>query len=713
MEKEFINQTEIEEMVAENVTGMPKEEQIELIKKWREKRLQVDRDKIDKLVLPLITHCAAKLCKDYADLLKKNYMEFNEILSECWLIHSNEFDEKSKDYEKYDIERGVAYTTYLWNKLLVWDMPKRFKRLAEDTARRGKSIDEQAYTGDEDTFLVETIADASAKDPEEEIITKEGMADKFSVLSPVEMRVAELKDAGYEKNVDIINKMTEEGFNIDEKQLNVIRKKNLRFKMDYIKDMATKTHERGKLTSPDLKSHPIHFWTEDYSKMEEVDWTCRDNSVVGIIEELKRIDSHTISEYLEKYIEDNFIPRMREELRLELNYFIESDKKNKRAEKSLTDNYLEYACKKYYDSEFYRKTVGPGLVYGITRCTLFKVVCGIIDLQNDSFFNGPELLSVLLEKACGERDVYFKDPYEVMVYYCLYNKYSNGYYRTYDKVIELTQVYEDSFKSGEYKDIIEPEFTPDTATVKYSNWWKDEISKGMSEEELIKHLIIKTKHFKWVQDVVEKNQMRENGLKETDESELLEEKIRVSKKKFHEWEVASPKSKTMTAVYNALVQESKTEWDYILTKNKVSNNDLMAILKMYGDAETGKKIEDLDVIVKKHAKWFDKGCRIGKNDFVKSSGNVQNNLTRNHIITMVFLLYCAYIKNDTKCKDMSPEEWYIDYCDMVNNELVKCDLMPFYRPHIYEAFITVCILSGAPLYNYTKAMELLKKGIEK
>lgn len=308
-----------------------------------------------------------------------------------------------------------------------------------------------------------------------------------------------------------------------------------------------------------------------------------------------------------------------------------------------------------------------------------------------------EEVAELFRKGARMQDFHFRNPYEIICYYCLKKVECN-----YDDVERLMDTYIDGVKR-ELK-------RTDISTKKEERYTSDyrQIFEQINDENaLMNELFALT-------------------------IDLFGEDVNLDKSMIKDFMEGNVCSKSTKKVYDKLINEYKK---YVLYKAgdgreedllQIEVEDGNALRRDKKDKERVEKttvadisyanlvdsINELDAqmvdeVVKKV--WVDNFWNLEKSwmhkidhNFFDKNDKPDAKIERNDIITFVFLNWyngCYESEEELIKSD------YRDFVDIVNYHLMQCNMQPFYLPNPYESFIAICIESEDPEETFKVAMK--------
>lgn len=249
-----------------------------------------------------------------------------------------------------------------------------------------------------------------------------------------------------------------------------------------------------------------------------------------------------------------------------------------------------------------------------------------------------------LTKGLKESEINFKDPFEVICWYCYKNRYSypkyeqlwDIYQATPANYLDLRLLYEDRTIDvrGRLHTIHD-----DAALLSY-------LSKLKTSENSARHSVTAKKHFHLLYSEA-KQQIAEINSENDPESITPADIERIIC------------SAIPTDRFGNLTPSKNSELNKVFMGKRFSRSRIHNIL-----AETGE-------------------------------------IDRFDLITLQFLIYA--LKTDTIPQ---PKKRYISFIDSINTILEECSMGKLYLPNPYESFILMCILSDDPMGTYADVWEM-------
>lgn len=309
-----------------------------------------------------------------------------------------------------------------------------------------------------------------------------------------------------------------------------------------------------------------------------------------------------------------------------------------------------------------------------------------------------EEVAELFRKGARMQDFHFRNPYEIICYYCLKKVECN-----YDDVERLMDTYTEKVKLGVK--------LSDVSTQKKESYTSDyrQIFEQIDDENaLMNELLILTidlfgKDVNLDNSIV--NDFMEGKVCSKSAKEVYDELINEYKKRLlieAEYEREEKLLILEAEDGNSLRrQEKDKDW---AEKTDIADIAYANLVDSINEIYTQKVDEIInevwiDDFWKLEKKWMGK---IDKNFFAKND-KAEARIERNDIITLVFLNWCYESGLDevlVGCR-------FSDFTDTVNHYLLKCNMQPFYLPNPYESLIAICLESEDPEETFKVAM---KKG---
>lgn len=429
----------------------------------------------------------------------------------------------------------------------------------------------------------------------------------------------------------------------------------------------------------------MKFFTQearDFIFGEDADWDFQNISSPALQRKIMDVETRSFADYIRKYI-----------------YWKVFKEQGRNFENIKHAEYVSVAKQAFIDNNMINRMSAESIrkqfsnnSYEVKRKTVYLWAFGL----NMSV----EEVAELFRKGARMQDFHFRNPYEIICYYCLKKIECN-----YDDVERLMDTYINGIKQGlkifdnsakkearytsDYRHIFE-QINDENALMnelfvltidlfgKDANL-NDLIIKDMQEGN------ISSKSAKEVFDELiddyKKNVLRELGEKREGKLTLLEEddgNVLERDKKEKKW----VKKTSIAAISDRALYMSISEID-IQEVDEIAN-------KVW-----------IDDFWKLEKRWMHK---IDRNYFPEKSKS-DAKITREDIITFVFLnYYNGSYESDSKKDSIQCD--FADFKDIVNDYLWRrCNMQPFYLPNPYESFIAICIESEDPVETFKVAMK--------
>ena len=261
-------------------------------------------------------------------------------------------------------------------------------------------------------------------------------------------------------------------------------------------------------------------------------------------------------------------------------------------------------------------------------------------------------VSGFLIKALRERDFNFKNPIEVIYWYC----YKEGY--KYPQMLKLKQQHEES-------DVIFDEDFESAGTIRI----RKDIKDIRNDESLLRYLA---------------------GMKRKTQ---IKTQSKTVNNRFSE--LYSECKKIVADFYNADEQERGTQ--KVWTINDINEGDVEKVLCCGMPVNTSGNLEKLSASVL--SKYFS-NKRFSRQHIADLLSKTVP-IDRFDIITLNFFIYSqdAKYENDNKNR-------FIAFTDSTNEILNDCMMGELYVANPYECFLLMCILSDCPLATYADVWEM-------
>jgi|GEM_PF-299647 len=290
-------------------------------------------------------------------------------------------------------------------------------------------------------------------------------------------------------------------------------------------------------------------------------------------------------------------------------------------------------------------------------------------------------VSSFLLKAQKERDFNFKDPIEIIYWYC----FKNGL--KFSKMLKLKEAF-DSLSPNKDNSIYEDKTTS----------LRDKFRNVMDDQLLLKYLSdLKTDHqnssysvtsYKWFSDLYMKCKEIIAGYYNNDEADNLEKQIQEYLDEVSDSLKLSDSDKKS---HIEKMRETRKIWGI----NDITESDVEKILCC------GTPIDDNGNLSKLTSSTLSKhfiNKRLGR----KHLGEVIDKKVAVDRFDLITLNFFIFSQND---KYKNNESRYISFFDNTNEILNECSMGELYIGNPYECFLLMCIVSDAPFPTYSEVLE--------
>lgn len=298
---------------------------------------------------------------------------------------------------------------------------------------------------------------------------------------------------------------------------------------------------------------------------------------------------------------------------------------------------------------------------------------------------GVDDVNEFLTKALREQGINFKDPFEIICWYC----YKNGY--NYLKFEKLWQAYQDTPANFLDVSVIYSEQTIGLRT-SASSIHDDlslltHLSKMKTDQNMSRISVTARKYFDSLYDSAR---------------DIVAKKYNDSEEEQHLKDIESYRKKMANndRLYDYEKQKrinQKKEDLYVFTRNDITPSDIEHVICSAIPSDRHGNLlplKDSKLNEHFHGKKF---SRQHLSDILKGEANIE----RFDLITLNFFLFSQNSENYSNINQR-----YSSFVDSTNVILENCGMAELYVANPYECFILMCILSEDPLGTYADVWEM-------
>lgn len=292
-----------------------------------------------------------------------------------------------------------------------------------------------------------------------------------------------------------------------------------------------------------------------------------------------------------------------------------------------------------------------------------------------------EDVSIFLRKALRERDFDFKNPFEIICWYCFKNKLKySSFVSLYNDYLELSENGTDAIlldktigiRSKFVKITDEASLMEQLSYLKFS---QKHNRVSVTAQSWFNHLYSKAQEIiaaEFNKDEAEKTEEKVNGyIRKTDNS------VRISMEE---------KSREVQRIR----KEAKT-W----TAEDITENDIEKFI--YGGVPVDKNGNLRKFSISTLAKQFD-NKRLNRQHLHDITSG-KSDIDRFDLITLSFLV----ISQDPELEN--PQKRFSEFVDFTDSILEDCSMGKLYVANPYECFLLLCSLTDCPLGTYAEVFE--------
>jgi len=296
-----------------------------------------------------------------------------------------------------------------------------------------------------------------------------------------------------------------------------------------------------------------------------------------------------------------------------------------------------------------------------------------------------EDVNEFLTKALREQEINFKDPFEIICWYC----YKNGY--NYLKFQKLWQAYEETQPNSFNVNIIYRE-----ATIGFRN----SASRIHDDSTLLSHLSkLKTADNKSKFSVTARNHFDSlyNATKEIVANMYNETEIEHNEAKVSEYRTKMANNTRLFDSEKQMRIEKKKAEKYVFTSDDITPSDIEHVICSAIPLDRHGNL--LPIKASKFNEHFygRKFSRQRLKDILSNEAEID----RFDLITLNFFVFSQKAEEYPNSKNR-----YMQFLNTTNEILEKCGMGELYVSNPYECFVLMCILSDDPLGTYADVWEM-------